>query len=836
MIYSGSKLNEIAFPVGGLGSGCVSICGNGMLTDFEIFGRPNKGSINDYTFFALIADYKDGTRKIKILQGDMKKELSGRYSKVHHSFGYGVKSETMAAYPHFKDVIFDGRFPIATLIFKDPDFPGKVIMNAWSPFIPLDSDNSSLPCAFFDITIEDGDPYVDYSILFSIKNPFENTSNIDVSNDKYSAIKLFNFGKKDNEKDYGDITIGIDSKDCTIIENWYRGSGRDNITIFWRELEDNKVKNRKYLEPGSRDVATIITHVNPNEKRRFVLSWNVPNCYNYWDPYLDENGCDVLWKYYYATKFYDSVKSCFYSLDKYACLYNKTKGFRDALFSSSLEDYVLDAISSSLSVLKSSTVYRLENGEFYGFEGTFENIGSCEGTCTHVYSYAYALCFLFPNLERGLRETEFKYDLDKNTGRMNFRTKLPLGRREMRRPHCLDGQMLTVLKSYREWKICGDDNWLKDNWKNIKKALEYAWNENNYAKWDLNHDGVLEGQMHHTLDTDLFGPSSWLEGLYILALKAGSQMAKYLHEEDKANEYLSLYEEGYEYIKNNLFNGEYFIQKIDLNDKSYIEEFECPSYWYDEGEELKYQIGEGCEIDQMLAQWHSNIVGLGEIFDKNQMDISLKSIMKYNYKESLREYTNLWRVYALNDESGVIICEYPNGKIRPKIPVQYTQECMTGFEYALAGLLISEGFIHDGLKIVKFVRERYDGEKRNPWNEIECGGNYARCMSSYALLPIFSGFVFDMPNKKIGFSPILDGDCKFFWSLDGAYGLYERNGQDHILTIISGGIKLSTFTLGNISNVANVLCDDKPILFEQKGNDICFDEILIKKCLVVKSH
>ena len=158
-----------------------------------------------------------------------------------------------------------------------------------------------------------------------------------------------------------------------------------------------------------------------------MISWNVPNNINYWDPYKDTDGNDVTWKNYYATLFADAAASCLYSLDNWESLYEKTSRFCEALHASTLDGAVLDAVSSTISVLKSPTVLRLEDGSFYGWEGVHEQEGSCEGTCTHVWSYAYALCFLFPDLERGLRDTEFRYDTDEN-GRMYFRTALPLGR------------------------------------------------------------------------------------------------------------------------------------------------------------------------------------------------------------------------------------------------------------------------------------------------------------------------------------------------------------------------------------------------------------------------
>jgi hypothetical protein len=485
---------------------------------------------------------------------------------------------------------------------------------------------------------------------------------------------------------------------------------------------------------------------------------------------------------------------------------------------------VIDAASSNLSVLKSPTVLRLEDGSFYGWEGVHELEGSCEGTCQHVWNYAYALCFLFPELERSIRDMEFNFSTDEN-GRMGFRIMLPLGRKMTDFRACVDGQMGAVIKCYREWKISGDNKWLEANWENIKKVLEYAWSENNEDCWDLDKDGVLEGRQHHTLDMELFGPSSWLEGMYLAALKAAAEMADFLGDTQKAQEYREIFDKGYRWTKENLFNGKYFIQKVDINDKRITDKFDAsPKYWNDETKQIKYQIHEGSSIDQMLAQWHADIIGLGEIFDKEQVFDALSEMMKNNYKPTMREFVNPWRIFSVNDEAGTVICDYPHGTEKPKIPIPYCEETMTGFEYSFAGLLCSRGKIDDGLKVVKAVRDRFDGEKRNPWNEFECGSNYARSMASYALIPILSGFEFDMPHHHIGFNPYKANDFKCIWSLADAWGNFEVNNNTVKINVCEGEINLKSLSLKFCSKVSYVKIDGKDVDFEFKNGIIYFKE------------
>ena len=417
---------------------------------------------------------------------------------------------------------------------------------------------------------------------------------------------------------------------------------------------------------------------------------------------------------------------------------------------------------------------------------------------------------------------------------MGFRTLLPLGRGVSQTRACVDGSMLTVVKTLREWKLSGDDEWLKAHWDTVQRILAYAWSEENPDAWDRDCDGVLEGRQHHTLDMELFGPSSWLEGLYLAALLAAAEMADYLGEHEKATEYRAIFEKGYTYTKENLFNGQYFIQKVDLSCKEYTERFDCPNYWNEEQNQLKYQIADGSIIDQMLGQWHANLLGLGDIFDKQQRKTALTSMIANNFKPNLREFANMWRVFALNDEGGTVICDYPKGSEKPVIPIPYCEECMTGFEYAFAGLLISEGFVEEGVAAVRAIRNRYDGEKRNPWNEIECGNNYARAMASFALLPIFSGLTFDLPRKTIGFAPIIEGDFRALWSLGTGWGVFSKTNALTKVELMGGSITLTSLTLGDSKRAKTVLIDGTSVNFSQDGDVFRFDEKEICQSLIVE--
>ena len=148
MLYEKEKTKNISFPLGGIGTGSIGLAGNGELIDWEIFNRPNKNTRNGYSHFAIKAVGK-GPSAVRVLHGDTAENRMGS-----HRFGYGPRSDSMAGFPHFRNVRFDGTFPVAQLCFSDEDFPAVVRLNAFNPFIPHNEFDSSLPAAFFDWAIE----------------------------------------------------------------------------------------------------------------------------------------------------------------------------------------------------------------------------------------------------------------------------------------------------------------------------------------------------------------------------------------------------------------------------------------------------------------------------------------------------------------------------------------------------------------------------------------------------------------------------------------------------------------------------------------------------------
>ncbi len=840
MKYTGEALKEIIFPLGGIGSGSIGLSGTGNLVDWEIFNRPNKGSLNGYSQICVRTVDQKGNVILKSLCADTQKDLSGSYRRVKWAgYGFGVDQGRMNGFPHFEDCVFEGRFPVAELSFGAEDFPGSVKLTAFNPLIPHNADDSSIPAAFFEVEFtNESQEALDFSAVFSLASPYRISRN----QAEGRGVTLYNAEVPVDDVTYGDMSLVCDAPKTVVQPYWYRGRWQDSVVTFWNELSSGgDLMPRQYDTDGRQDTAAVqgSCKVAPGEKCRvrFVLSWNTPNCYNYWSPVKDEQGKDLSWKNYYAVLFENSAASADYGLKNWERLWTATKAFTDTLHGGTLDAAIIDAAASTLSVLKTATVLRLEDGSFYGWEGCMEQEGSCEGTCQHVWNYAYALCFLFPELERSIRENEFKYCLEES-GRMPFRMMLPRGKAEIKgacKEHaCVDGQMGSVIKTYREWKISGDTEWMKKLWPSVKACLEYAWSPENHDRWDPDKSGVLTGRQHHTLDMELFGPSAWLQGFYLAALQAAAEMADAAGDPDAA-EYCRLFENGKNWTAEHLFNGKYFTHRVDLSDKAVLDSFGCAAeYWNEETGQIKYQIADGSSIDQLCGQWHADLCGLGEIFDSAQTEMALENMWKHNFKPSMRDFVNPWRVFAVGDEGGSIMCAYPDEVEKPAIPVPYCEECMTGFEYELAGLWAAHGQVDRAVTAVRAVRDRYDGAKRNPYNEIECGNNYARAMASFALLPILSGMQFDMSRGHLGFSPVVQTrpfSCLF--SVGHCWGNYVLGEDSCTLQLRDGDCTLRSFGLPQGTRPGKVLCDGKEIPFTFEKGAITFAEQTFTQSLTV---
>ncbi len=476
----------------------------------------------------------------------------------------------------------------------------------------------------------------------------------------------------------------------------------------------------------------------------FALTWHFPNLKL---PKLPPGR-------HYATRFASALAVAEYVAANFDRLASQTRLWHGTWYDSTLPYWFLDRTFANTSILATSTCYRLANGRFWGWEG----VGCCEGTCGHVWQYAHAMACLFPHLERDTREYVDFGLAQQPDGAIHFRA-------EHNDIPAIDAQAGTVLRALREHQMCPDTAWLKRNWPGIRKAIEWL-----IAK-DANGDGLIESNQHNTLDTDWFGPVAWLSGMYLATLRAGEKMAREVGEDSFARRCREIFERGQPNLVQQLFDGEYFINKPDPKHLDAI------------------NSGTGCEIDQVFGQSWAWQVGLGRVLPEAETVSALRSLWRYNFTPDVGPYRDAYkpgRWYAMAGEGGLLMCSFPRsdwdyaqakGK-GPDWAAGYFNECMNGFEYQVAGHMLWEGLTMEGLAITRMLHDRYRAARRNPWNEVECGDHYARSMASYGVYLAACGFEYDGPKGRLGFAPRLTPEnFKCAFTTAEGWGSFQQKGE-----------------------------------------------------------
>ena len=797
-VFEGRQLSAIAFPLGGVAAGSLSLGGRGQLRDWEIFNRPNKGYSPSYAFPSIWAQAGNSKPVARVLESRILPPYGG---------ADGLGSDNVPGLSRLATAKFTGEFPLAHIDFEDSKLPVKVFLDAFSPFIPHDAEDSGLPTAFLRYHVMNpGQAPAKVSVAFSIENPIviseaggdvaklhtDSRQNEFRSVNGLAGLIMSNPGVPAEDPMHGTFALcaaQVEDGQLTHWRGWPQSRWWNAPMLFWDDFSDDG-KLGEEPDPRSPVGALCLSRtIAPGHSASytFVLAWHFPNRTPQWCGWAAPKGDEkTVIGNHYARRFADAWAAADYAATNVERLETRTRLFAAALGESTLPAAVKDAASANLSTLVTTTCFRTADGEFHGFEGVDDKLGCCFGNCLHVWNYETATAHLFPTLARSLRKAAFGYSMD-DSGAMHFRQLLPDGKARSGYA-AADGQMGQILHAYLDWTLSGDTAWLRETWPRVKKAVEFAWVP---GGWDGNRDGVLEGVQHNTYDVEFFGPNPMCGIYYLGALRAGEEMARAVGDDASAGVYRRLFQAGSQWIDNNLFNGEFYIQKVRGFTKDQIAPALRSEMGSENTEKPEYQVGEGCFIDQLIGQYLADLTGLGPLVSPRYIRKSLESIYRYNYKRSLAEHDSVQRTYALNDEAGIVVCDYGGAK-RPHIPFPYYAESWTGLEYSTASLMIHAGMIREGIECIQSTRARYDGEKRNPWDEAECGHHYARAMSAWSGVVALSGFRYHGPDAAVIAVPRVGPDrFHCFWSTATGWGTFtlepkEGGAARFTLKVLSG--------------------------------------------------
>jgi uncharacterized protein (DUF608 family) len=811
--FTGEKLRAVSFPLGGIGAGSVAICGDGGLRQWQIFNNVNHNAHVPLSFFGLYSRWGDSSPECRALQS--RAGYDDQYEPAPSVSDHVVpraSRELLERLAGVEDISFIGEYPVAEIFYALPGLPFSVSLRAYSPFVPLDADESGLPAIIFQFCIsnpplppfvanhppsplgkggkggfKDSHGTVEVSILMCQQNAvgWDDSSEIDgifhpsyggncnqvVRGSGFTAIRLENIGLPEDHPRQGQLLIAALGDSATVRTQW------TDLKDLWTNFSaDGRLDDSAKSGPSPRGqtvnsaiACRAMIEPETEQSLTFLLTWRFPNRYVEWEqPTLaNEDGIhkSKLWLgNHYASRFGSALEVAEYVRDNLGRFDETASKFQKALHDSSLPVSIIEAVSSQISVLRSPTCFRAADGNFYAFEGcqgaSTEMIGSrggcCPLNCTHVWNYAMTAARLFPQLERSMRETEWLHQ-QHDSGYLPHRVVVPL---YLRRPWdryiggppypALDGLLGAILKTYREFRMHGDKEWLASMWEHVRHATDHVIN-----RYDRG-DGVIHGPQPCTYDVEIEGPNSFIESLYLASLRASEEMAKAVGDRESAHECRERFRKGQKAADKLLWDGEYYVHR------------------YDPDTESVQAYGAGCHSDQLFGQWWAHALGLGYVLPRKHVRRALASIMKYNFRRDFAGHQQFPRAYVRNEEAGTLNCTWPKGG-RPDTALLYSDEVWTGIEYEVAGALLFEDMVEEALTIVDAVRKRQDGRLRSPWNEVECGDHYVRAMSSWTLLEAAAGYKHDAFKNLIEFGPrISQENFRCFFATATGWGQYSQ--------------------------------------------------------------
>jgi len=795
-IYRGEELTTIGMPCGGIAAGQLYVRGDGTLANWWIANNAyNTGYGIDHL---LNFDTAQGPWKVCY-------QTFEPFSYFKQGFEIEVKSGSKVYKRKldktgFDNIGFIGEYPIANVLYQDKKktLPVSIEMKVFSPFIPLNAKESATPATILKFTIKnesskkvevDLTGYIQNMVMADLKGKVKGKLRNQVKSNSEIQTLFMDYipeNKKDKVHPYfGNMSLSF-LKDKGIVNTSIDNKNDKIITKpLGEELVGSVQSNIKLKKGEQKEITFLLSWYFPNRPKHYGGGGN-------WNEAILTAGVSI--GNMYANWFDSSIDVAMYLKNNINRLSNETNKFHDAWYNnSSLPYWLRQRIMMPVSTLATETCQWWADDKFWAWEG----VGSCVGTCTHVYNYEQAIARLFPSLERNIREkTDFGTSFGNDGG---------IQARNGWGSVLLDGHIGAILKSYREYLISKDQLFLSRNWDKIKKAMEFAFTH------DGNLNGLIEGKQSNTYDISFVGANTYVGGLYLAALRAAEEMALIMGDANFAAKCHTIFESGKELSVKKLWNGEYFFQDVDLT------------------ENPKFQYANGCLSDQLFGQTWAHQLNLGYIYPKEFVDKALQSIWKYNWTQDIGPQTQKFkpeRDYANAGEAGLLNCTWPISEHLNENAVRYRNEVWTGIEYQVATNMIYDGMVEEGLSIVKGVHDRYSPEKHNPWNEIECGDHYARALASWGVLIALEDYYYDGTKGVLGFAPKSQKEnFEGFFTAAKAWGtisqLRKKGIQTNEINVLYGNLTVGELRLevsNGVSKIVTVLIEGKEVNSKQKFN------------------
>jgi uncharacterized protein (DUF608 family) len=826
---SGTDAPHIAMPLGGIGTGNLAICSDGGLRQWQLHNIGNHSGALPGSFLAIRATHwEPPLDTVRILQAPA--PPTTETPLVTDDVLPTWQRRLLAEHPGVQRVEFGGCYPFAQLRYHDDALPVEVTLEAFNPLIPLNVPDSSLPVAMFTIRLHNpGTLPVHGSVGAALQNAvgWDGVSPIDMVTgagyggnanrvrraDGWTTVLLENPALAPDAPGAGQMLLAADHPAAPVLRQW-RHPGE--FVTFLRSRAPADGAFRLVQAPGTPDpqrhgpagylgasppgqtwntgiAVPFALQPGQHTEIRLLMSWHFPNRtvnFEQFGPPRPEWGATRFWLgNHYTTVHPDAESVARAVIPRWHELREASRAWTDTLAGSGLDEQAVRHLAAQLSLIRSPTCFRTADGRFFGFEGTLgastgmwsgEYGGSCPLNCTHVWNYEQALAAAFPELERSMRETEFDI-AQAPEGYLPHRVIAPVYLRQLwdepiggPEDPALDGMLGAVLKTYREVRHGAGMHWLRRYWPNVVRLLEHV-----QRTWDRDRAGLLRGIQPSTHDIDLAGLNTYMGTLYLAALRAAEEMALLLDDPGAAAGYREVFGRGSAGYDEALFTGEYYRQVLDP------------------GDPVAFQWLDGCLSDQLIGQWWAHQLGLGHLLPADHVRTALRSVVRHNLRSDFTDFRHPYRVFADGEDTGLLMCSWPHGG-RPEIPTRYADEVWTGIEYQVAAHCLQEGLQEEAWQILRGVWGRYDGRRRNPYNEIECGDHDARAMAGRSVLEALSGVSWNAATGAVRMC-LPEGDAATPVLAGGGWGTLGTSGGEVRLECRFGRWEIAELTLTGLS-------------------------------------
>lgn len=544
-----------------------------------------------------------------------------------------------------KEIRYWGHFPFLDLSYEI-DCPLRIYLRAFSPFIPGDSENSNIPGICF---------------RFRLSN---------FSNERVAGKLNFHIPKRM-------ISSGKDFKNLSLLTD------RKNFERFSSKRTPGGISIPFSLDEGE------------SEDFSFVFSW-------YFSWFKDSGGESHL--HHYGKKFSSSLEAAKYFLSKREMLEENSLMWQENIHARDYPGWLADALINSVYSLAKNTLWVDEDrpDRWYPEKGFFshnESFTGCPITETMVCRFHghFPLLFLFPELEYTALFAFRHFQLE--NGEIPFSFGAPTSLRDARY-HCqhpLNSSQYVQLV-YRYFLRTKDGKFLKDFYRSVKKAIEYA------KTLDYDED-CLVNEHAHNLPGEIWpanqfydiwpwkGTSCYVAGIWLATLAAGIEMARIMRDKKSAERWGKWLRKGKTSFEKLLWNGNY--------------------YRLYNGPEERSEI---CLANQLMGLWCTSLLGLKSLFPENHIQKALENIINLNFKK-----TKWGLVNGMHPDGKKAKCRIPGDTEKQNILTDddndHASQIFFGENLCSAMVMISHGKKKEGMEVVKRLIEAYFLKWKTPWNQ-----------------------------------------------------------------------------------------------------------------------